>query len=85
MMQRADGLLRNHDVTSARLIYEHLAKSGSAKAALAMGKTYDPAFLRTAGAAGLKPDVAKARTWYSRAAELGDQEAAKRLSELASR
>jgi hypothetical protein len=85
MMQRADGLLRNKDVMSARLVYEHLVNNGSTKAALAMGKTYDPAFLRTIEAAGLKPDVEKARQWYSRAADLGDQEAAKRLSALASR
>ena len=46
MMQRADALLQNNDVSSARLLFEHLAKNGSAKAALAMGKTYDPAFFR---------------------------------------
>jgi len=85
MMQRAEALLRNKDVASARLLFEHLAKNGSAKAALAMGKTFDPAFFRTIEAAGLKPDVEKARDWYSQAADLGDQEAPSRLSALASR
>ena len=85
MMQRAEGLLRNKDVASARLLFEHLAKNGSAKAALAMGKTFDPAFFRTIEAAGLKPDVEKARDWYNQAADLGDQEAPSRLSALASR
>jgi hypothetical protein len=85
MMQRAEALLHNNDVSSARLLFEHLARSGSARAALAMGKTFDPAFLNTIDAAGLKPDIAKARVWYRQAAELGDQEAAGRLSALASR
>jgi TPR repeat protein len=85
MMLRAEGLLHNNDVSSGRLLFEHLARSGSARAALAMGKTFDPAFLNTIDAAGLKPDIAKARVWYRQAAELGDQEAAGRLSALASR
>ncbi len=85
MMQRADALLQNNDVSSARLLYEHLAKNGSAKAALAMGKTYDPAFFRNIEATGLKPDVGKAREWYGQAADLGDQEATNRLNALASR
>jgi hypothetical protein len=85
MMQRAEILLQNKDVSSARLLFEHLAKNGSARAALAMGKTYDPAFLGSIEAAGLKPNVEKARNWYKQAAELGDQEAQGRLSSLASR
>jgi hypothetical protein len=85
MMTRAASLLANNDVSSARLVYEHLANSGSARAALAMGQTYDPAYLRAIDPKGLKSDVAKARQWYKRAAELGDQDAASRLSGLASR
>ncbi len=85
MMARANTLLGNNDVMSARLIYEHLANSGSAKAALAMGKTYDPSFFQTIEAAGVRPEIDKARDWYSRAAELGNPEAANRLASLASR
>lgn len=83
MMHRAEALLQNKDVASARLLFEHLARSGSGRAALAMGKTFDPAFLRNIEAAGVKPDVDKARAWYRQASELGDQEAASRLSSLA--
>jgi hypothetical protein len=85
MMQRAEALLENKDVSSARLLFEHLARSGSARAALAMGKTFDPAYLKTIEAAGLKADVEKARGWYRQAAELGDQEASNRLAGLATR
>jgi hypothetical protein len=85
MLDRAQSLLQNKDISSARLLFEHLAKNGSARAALAMGKTYDPAYLRSIEATGLKPDVEKARQWYRQAAELGDKEAPGRLSSLASR
>jgi len=85
MLARATSLLNNNDVSSARLLFEHLAKRGSAKAALAMGQTYDPAFFGRFQSTGLKPDIEKARQWYGQAADLGDQEAAGRLSALASR
>jgi hypothetical protein len=82
MMHRAEALLQNKDVASARLLFEHLARNGSGRAALAMGKTFDPAFLRNIEAAGVRPDVEKARAWYRQASELGEQEAASRLSSL---
>lgn len=84
MMQRAETLMRSKDIASARLVYEHLAKNGSARAAFAMAKTYDPAYIRGMEGAGMKPDVAKARMWYQQAADLGNQEAASRLSALVS-
>lgn len=83
MIARANALLKSNDVAAARLLFGHLAKQGSAKAALAMAKTYDPAFLRNIAAAGLKPDVEKARQWYKQAADLGNQEAVTALSSLA--
>jgi hypothetical protein len=85
MMQRAAALLQNNDVSSARLLYEHLANSGSARGALALGQTYDPAYLRSLDPKGLKADVAKARQWYQRAADMGEREASSRLNALASR
>jgi hypothetical protein len=84
MMRRATTLLESKDVMAARLLLEHLANNGSAQGALAMGKTFDPAYLKAMGT-GIKPDVAKARQWYRRAAELGDIEAPSRLNGLASR
>jgi hypothetical protein len=85
MMRRANALLDRKDVMSARLVLEHLANNGSARAAFTMGKTYDPAYLRTLDVAGLIPDIDKAREWYRRAADLGDSEAASRLGALANR
>jgi hypothetical protein len=85
MMKRAAGLLASKDVMSARLLLEHMATNGSGRAALAMGKTFDPGYLQSMGISTLKPDVGKARQWYRRAAELGDPEATSSLSGLASR
>jgi hypothetical protein len=85
MMKRATALLASKDIMSARLVLEHLGTNGSAKGALAMGKTFDPAYLQTMDVAGVKPDVGKARQWYRRAADLGETEASARLNALASR
>lgn len=85
MMQRAAALLASKDVMSARLVLEHLATNGSAKGALTMAKTFDPAYLEAMGVSGIKPDVAKASQWYRRAADLGETEASARLNALASR
>ena len=84
MLERAARLVKTGDVGAARLIYEHLAASGSAPGALSMAKTYDPEILFGLEVVGMKPDVALARRWYGRAAELGDEAAANRLKAFAS-
>lgn len=82
MMARANLVLKNSDVSAARLLFEHLARRGSAKAAFAMGQTYDPEFLKTLFVKGLKADIEKAKAWYRRSVELGGGEAQARLSTL---
>lgn len=82
LLERAAQFLEKYDVANARLLFEHLARSGSAKGALALGQTYDPTYFHTTEIRGMKPDVAKAKEWYKRAVELGDQEANKRLTTL---
>jgi TPR repeat protein len=81
-LSRAQELIKRGDVSSARLLYEDLALSGSALGALALARTYDPDFLRSIGAFGMRPDLDLARKWYSKASELGNGEASRRLSEL---
>jgi hypothetical protein len=81
-MQRARELIENADIAAARLIYEAMAFKGSAQAAFAMGQTFDPEFLRNFTVGGLKPDLARAKTWYKKAAELGSSEAQNRLAAL---
>ena len=55
----------------ARAYYERAAEAGSGEAALAVGATYDPAFIAALGVQGIKPDRQAAKTWYDRATALG--------------
>ncbi|MEA2775243.1 MAG: hypothetical protein QOF90_649, partial [Acetobacteraceae bacterium] len=57
------------------------ADGGSAAAATALGKTYDPDY----SALGEKPDQARAAEWYRRAVKLGDAQAADLLKRLEAR
>lgn len=79
MLERAVELLRNGDVSSARLLYQHLANNGSAAAALSLARTYDPEVLPSLGVIGMRANPAEAERWYKRAAELGNDSAARRL------
>lgn len=85
LMRRGEDFLKNGDIASARLILRRAANAGHAQAALALGVTFDPRFLAEQGVLGFTPDVAQARVWYERAAELGSSEAARRLERLPGR
>ena len=67
----------------ARAYFQRAAEAGSADAALSVGKTYDPAFIKEIGAQGIKPDTRQARIWYERAKALGNKDADAQLNELA--
>jgi hypothetical protein len=81
-MKRAAELLQQADIAAARLLYEVMAMKGSAKAAFAMGQTFDPDFLSQFPIEGLKPNIQQARKWYKQATELGSPEARARLATL---
>jgi hypothetical protein len=85
MLDRATQMLSMGDVSSARLLFEHVAKKGSGKAAMALARTFDPAYFSAMGARGLKPDQEKAKQWYAVAADLGQDEARSRLGALSAR
>ncbi len=80
---RGDAMVAIKDISAARKYYEYAANAGSARAALALGETYDPAFLSRLGAVGLKPNPLIAADWYRKAASLGDHVADGRLQALA--
>lgn len=82
LIARAEKLLASNDIAAARLIFTRLAKRGSSRGALAMAQSYDPAFLSRYNIAGLKPDMEKARYWYSLAADHGSEDASRRLIAL---
>ena len=76
LLNSGDEMLRRGDVLSARLYYERAATAGSGQGAINAGKTYDPRFLATIDAPGLKGDTAQALYWYLRAStELNDPDA----------
>jgi TPR repeat protein len=66
----------------ARAAYETAAQHGSALGAFGLAETYDPNVLARRRILGLKPDPALARTWYEKAAKLGNAEASQRLKKL---
>jgi hypothetical protein len=85
LIKRGEDFLKYGDVASARLSLRRAASAGNAQAALALGVTFDPAFLHERGILGFAPDVAQARAWYEKAAELGSSDAARRLERLGRR
>jgi TPR repeat protein len=70
---RGDAMLAIKDISAARVFYEYAANAGSARAAMALAKTYDAAFLNQLGAVGPRPNPAMAADWYRKAAALGDR------------
>lgn len=82
LISRGNDFLRTGDFSAARTLLKRGAESGSADAALMLGKTFDPLFLHQIGAIGIKPDVAQCRQWYQKAVELGSEAAAQQLADL---
>lgn len=81
LLQRGEAMLGLHDVSAARRLFERAALAGSAQAATALGKTYDPGQRpSTPWDAGSDPAVAAG--WYQLAVTLGDEEARQLLERL---
>lgn len=70
LVKRGDQLLAVGDISGARLSYGRAAAGGSAAAATAMARTYDPEALMAMGGRGIVGDAATAARWYRRAQEL---------------
>ena len=85
LLTRGDAFVRTRDIASARLFYERAADAGNGRAALRMGETFDRAFLDSIGIYRMIGDRQLALSWYRRARDLGDTEAAQLLHQLESR
>jgi hypothetical protein len=85
LLHHGDTLLRTGDISSARLFYERAADAGDGRAALRLGATFDPEFLGRLGLGTLQADPAEARSWYSRARDLGEIDVKRRLNSLETR
>lgn len=80
---RAQTLLTNGDVATARSLLTELAKRGEASAAYELGLTYDNEVLERAGLERIEGDMATAQEWYTRAAQAGHAGATRRLEMIA--
>ena len=82
LIARAERFLQIGDIAAARLLYEAAAGTGSAGAAIGIGRTYDPVFLQATGAFGVRPDPGKAIEWYQTARERRHADAAGLIARL---
>lgn len=85
LMKQGESFIAVGDLVTARTVFQRAAEAGDAKAALAVGATYDPIMLLKLGVRGVQANVAMARDWYERAKDLGSAEARRRLELLAER
>ncbi len=69
LLSRGDALLQEGDVSGARLLLEYAANSGSKRAMVKLGNSFDPKHLAKLGVRGVQPNEAKAVHWYDRAAK----------------
>jgi hypothetical protein len=82
LLKRGEDLLSQGGIAAARILFEELSARESAKGALALARSYDPAFSTNARRSAIAPDLDKALMWYRRADELGSAEARNRLAEI---
>lgn len=82
LIKRGNDLLTSGDVPSARLLFRRATSAGSSQAALLLGTTFDPLIIHRMGAVGIATDIARARKWYQKAADLGSAAALQRLKNL---
>lgn len=82
LLSQGESHLRNGNIVFARAVFEELASRGSARGAFAVAQTYDAVVLQQIGAVGIQGDTEKAKTWYRKAAELGNTPPVDILSSL---
>ena len=84
LLKRGQELFETGDLAGARLLLKRAADAGNARAAYALGASYDPLVLQELRVYGVVADVAKARAWYEKAKAFGSTEAPRRLELLVS-
>ncbi len=71
LLARADGLMNQGDILSARQYYMQASSAGNPRGALGVARTYDPKVFAELKVEGLQPDAAKAAEWYKKAQAAG--------------
>ena len=82
LLRKAEGLLVQKDLSSARLVLRRAAEAGNARAALLLGGTYEGCLDFNSLCNITDADRATARYWYEMAAKFGSAEAHQRLDRL---
>jgi TPR repeat protein len=81
MLKRGQDMIAAGDVAGARLILFRVSEAGNAEASLTLARTFDAGVLAKLNVVGARPDAAKARALYAKAAEQGSIEAQRRLDQ----
>jgi hypothetical protein len=82
LLARANTLLKDRDISGARLVLERALQAGSSRAAFQLAETYDPRQLTRWRAHGVRGDWAKAEALYLRAHNDGIMEAKERIATI---
>jgi hypothetical protein len=83
-LKRAEELVSSGDLPAARLLLLRVAEARNARAAFALGATYDPNVIKRLDNFGAAPNLVLARSWYRKAQDWGLANASERLNALAS-
>jgi hypothetical protein len=82
LLTRAQELVQNRDISSARLILEKALSGGSPEAAFQLAETYDPQMLSAWSVRGINGDAKRAKELYAKASQGGVTAARERLNGL---
>ena len=82
LLARANSLLKDRDISGARLMLERAFRAGSSRAAFQLAETYDPRQLSRWRVHGVEGDWAKAQELYLRALDGGIMEAKDRIAPI---
>jgi hypothetical protein len=82
LIGRSEKLISEGYVEAARLLLQPAAEAQDARAALALGASYDPTMLAKLQVRGVASDVSVAIDWYKKAQDFGSPEARQRLKSL---
>jgi curved DNA-binding protein CbpA len=85
LIGRSEKLIAGGKVDAARTLLQPAAEAHDARAALALGATYDPVMLAVLQGQGDDADVSLALDWYKKARKFGSVEAQGRLNLLSAR
>jgi len=82
LLNQGKAMLSLGDISAARLLFARAAETGNGEAALALGDTYNSAFLAEHGVVGPQADMELAKSWYRTAVFFHQPRARERLAGL---